>query len=84
MSSTRTFDPNKPGELFEPVGPAPFDETKIGNRVECKACARTAASTQPAMRRHANQPKKLSNGSTGTCAEFWFPPTQEQEAGSGD
>ncbi len=69
--ATKVYDPNQPGELFEPVGPAPFDESKVGNRVECKACAKTVPSTQVFMRSHAETPKKLASGSMGTCAEFW-------------
>lgn len=67
----RTYNPDEPGELFEPIWPIPFDETKVGNRVECKACATTVPSTQVFMRFHAETPKKLANGSMGTCVEFW-------------
>ena len=66
-----TYNPNESGELFEPIGPAPFDETKVGSRVECKACATPVISTQSSMRKHAETPKRLSDGSMGTCAAFW-------------
>lgn len=62
------FDPNQPGDLFEPVGV--FDESKIGNVVECKACARTVPSTQAMMARHAFTEKTVA-GKRTTCGGFW-------------
>jgi|GEM_PF-4647016 len=63
------LDPTHSESLFEPVGK--FDPSKIGNVVECKACATTVASTEPCIRRHADASRRLSDGSTGTCADFW-------------
>lgn len=74
MSKTITekrFQPDRPGDLFEPVGHEPFDETRIGSQVECKACATAVPSTQVFMERHADKQQRLSDGSMGTCAEFW-------------
>jgi hypothetical protein len=69
ITITKRFHPGEPGDMFDTLGR--FDESEVGNRVECKACARRVPSTQSMMSAHADRPQKRSDGSTGTCAEFW-------------
>jgi hypothetical protein len=69
VTSVLIDDATESTSLFEPVGN--LEPHRIGNMVECKACATRVPSTQSMMRSHANRRQRLSDGSMGTCADFW-------------
>ena len=68
------YKPHDSGDLFERVDyPDPATGLILNpGEVECKACATTLDTPMQAdLQAHANKPQKLSDGSVGTCAEFW-------------
>jgi hypothetical protein len=74
------LNPEHSESLYEPCLRGGFKPHEVGNRVECKGCAKSVISTTPFLRKHAYEKQTLSDGSAGTCAEFWdrtHPPTKE-------
>lgn len=73
------YNPFTPGDLFEAIyNPKVNIEStfelnpRFSGEAECKACAtRLKTPSQAELQAHANELQKRSDGSPGTCGEFW-------------
>jgi hypothetical protein len=72
QTQEQRYRPGEPGDLFDLAYDPRATVILNPGGIECKACATELDTpTQAEMQAHANKPQRLSDGSIGTCAEFW-------------
>lgn len=79
-TATKKYTPGDPGDMFDFGWDQSAGVISNPGAIECKACATALDTpTQEEMQAHADLPQKLSDGSTGTCREFWTAAQASQE-----